>query len=146
MGILNVCKVVTAIGQLKKDGTSALPADVAYYFQGSSAFNDPTFATCTGIEMIPADKWDGSHPLVPVAQLIAANILNRLSVVVQATGTKKKTRYEIVVKQEKVSKIIDGTAAEQLDGKSFKLINRSGATVDKGTVIRVGGKTSQYNP
>lgn len=145
MGILNVCKVVTAIGQLKKDGTSALPADVAYYFQGSSAFNDPAFATCTGIEMIPADKWDGSHPLVPVAQLIAANILNRLSIVVQDTDKKKK-RYDIVIQQEKVAKAIDGTAAEKLDGKSFKLINRAGATVNKGTVIRVGGNTTQYNP
>jgi hypothetical protein len=145
MGILNVCKVVTSIKPLNKDGTQGTAVNAAYYFQGSSAFNDPAFATCTGIEMIPADKWDGSHPLVPVAQLIEANILNRLSVVVQATN-KKKSRYDVVVKQELVAKIIDGTAAEKLDGKAFKLLSRTGTTVEKGKVIRVGGKTTSYNP
>jgi hypothetical protein len=145
MGILNYCKVVTRIKPLNKDGTQGTEASVAYYFQGSSAYADPTFATVTGIEIIPNDKWDGSHPLVPVAQLIESDILNRLSVVVLAAN-KKKTRYDVVVKQELVSKIIDGTTAEKLDGKSFKLLSKTGSSVEKGTVIRVGGKTRQYNP
>jgi hypothetical protein len=145
MGILSYCKVVANIKPLNKDGTQGTAANVPYYFQGSSVYADAPFATTTGIELIPNDKWDGSHPLVPVAQLIEANILNRLSVVVQ-DNNKKKSRYEVVVKQELVSKIIDGTATEKLDGKAFKLLSRTGSSVEKGKVIRVGGKTSQYNP
>lgn len=145
MGILNVCKVITTIGELKKDGTTNTAAPVAYYFLGSSVYNDSTFATAVGIEMIPADKWDGSHPLVPVAQLIAANIVDRLSVVVQ-NSAKKRQRYDLAVNSEKVGKLIDGSAAEKLDGKSYKLLTRTGTTVEKGTIIRVGSKTSQYNP
>ncbi len=142
MGILNICKVVSSVKPLNRDGSLGTAVNVAYYFQGSSVYNDSSFSTCTGIEMIPADKWDGSQPLVPVAQLIAANILNRLSVVVMLG--KKKTRYGVVVKQEFVSKIIDGTPTEKLDGKSFKLLTRTGTTVDKGLVVRVGGNTTQY--
>jgi len=145
MGILNVCKVVASVKELKKDGTSGTAINVPYYFQGSSVFNETAIATCTGVEMIPADKWDGSHPLIPVAQLIDANILNRLSVVVQDTA-KKKRRYELVIAQANVGKAIDGTAAEKLDGKSFKLLKRDGSVLDRGTVIRVGGKTTNYNP
>jgi hypothetical protein len=145
MGILNYCKVVAKVKPLNKDGTQGAEVNVAYYFQGSSAYADTTFATTTGIELIPNDKWDGSQPLVPVAQLISANILNRLSVVV-LDSQKKKTRYDVVVKQELVSVIIDGTAVQKLDGKSFKLLSKTGASVEKGKVVRVGGKTSQYNP
>lgn len=145
MGILNVCKVITNIGELKKDGTSAAAVNVPYYFLGSSVYNDSTFATAVGIEMIPADKWDGSHPLVPIAQLIEANIIDRLSVVVK-NGANKKQRYDLAVSSEKVGKLIDGTAAEKLDGKSYKLLTRTGTTVDKGQIVRVGSKTTQYNP
>jgi hypothetical protein len=145
MGILNVCKVVASMKELKKDGTSGAAVNVPYYFLGSTVFNETAMATCTGIEMIPADKWDGSHPTIPVAQLIEANILNRLSVVVKDSANKKR-RYEMVVAQDKVGKINDGTAAEKLDGKSFKLLKRDGSVLDRGTVIRVGGKTTNYNP
>ena len=145
MGILNVCKVVASMKELKKDGTSGTAVNLPYYFEGSSVYSEATMATCTGIEMIPADKWDGSHPLIPVAQLIEASILNRLNVVVQ-DSSKKKRRYDIVVAQEKVGKIHDGTAAEKLDGKSYKLLKRDGSVIDRGTVIRVGGKTTNYNP
>lgn len=149
MGILNVCKVVASMKELKKDGTLAATAvSVPYYFEGSSVYNEAAFATCTGIEMIPDDKWDGSHPLIPVAQLIEAEILNRLSVSVK-DSTGKKRRYDLAVAQEKVGKIHDGTAAEKLDGKSYKILKKVGTTVstiDRGTIIRVGGKTQAYNP
>jgi hypothetical protein len=145
MGIQNVCKVLASVKELKKDGTLGAAVNVPYYFLGTSAYADTTFATAVGIEMIPADKWDGSHPLIPVAELIASEILNRLSVVVQAAN-KKKRRYNLAVAQEKVGKLIDGTAAEKLDGKSYKLINKLGQSVDMGTVIRIGGKTDAYNP
>jgi hypothetical protein len=80
MAILQICKVSANMAELKKDGTSGTAQNVHYYFEGSSIYNEADMATCTGIEMIPADKWDGSHPLIPVASLIQAGVLNRLNV------------------------------------------------------------------
>jgi hypothetical protein len=145
MGIQNVCRVDAAVKPVNKDGTSGTEVTVPYYFLGSSVYADATMSTATGIQMIPADKWDGSHPLVPVAELIEAGILDRLNVVVQSPD-KKKRRYNMAVAQAKIGKLIDGTEAEQLDGKSYKLLNSSGAAVEKGTIIRVGGQTEAINP
>jgi hypothetical protein len=146
MGMLSVCKVIASIGELKKDGTTGAAANVAYYFRGSNVYNgDAAFSTATGIEVIPDDKWDGSHPLIPVGELIGASILNRVSVSVKDSSNKKR-RYDLIVAEAKMSKIIGGTAAEKLDGKPYKLTKRDGSVLDRGTIIRVGGKTEAYNP
>jgi hypothetical protein len=145
MGIQNVCKILASVKELKKDGTLGAAVTVPYYFLGTSAYTDPAFATATGIENIPADKWDGSHPLIPVANLIEAQILSRLNVVVQAAN-KKKRRYNVAVSEALLGKIHNGTAAERLDGKSYKLLGKTGNSVDMGTIIRIGGKTDAFNP
>jgi hypothetical protein len=145
MGIQNVCKILAKVKELKKDGTLGTEVTVPYYFLGTSAYNDATFATVVGIEMIPADKWDGSHPLIPVAELIQAQILSRLSVVVLAAN-KKKRRYNVAVSEQLLGKIHNGTTAERLDGKNYKLLNKAGSSVDMGTIIRIGGKTDAFNP
>jgi hypothetical protein len=139
MGILNVCKVEAKVKPLKKDGTVGAEITAPFYFEGSSIYFDTAMATATGVECIPADKWDGSFPLTPVANLIRAGILERESVVVQATGGKKK-RYSIVIDAEKQLTIRDGSAAEKLNGKSF-VLKKGTTSTTVGTIIRVGGQT-----
>jgi hypothetical protein len=75
--ILGIGEIKTP--RFKTDATGAVTADGdnLYYFQCGSVYADTKVQAATGVTFIAPEDWKGQEPLVPVAQLILSNKLER---------------------------------------------------------------------
>lgn len=145
MGIQSICKVKAKVSPVKPDGTNEPEIVVPYYFRGSNVYKASTgISTATLIEHIPSDKWEGTMPLTPVADLIRAGILSRVNITVENTN-KKKFNYQLIVDSEQLPLIYDSTGAGSLDNLDYILTKKSG-TDNKGKIVKISSRTEAYNP
>lgn len=146
MGVQSICKVKAKVSPVKPDGTKEPTLTVPYYFRGSNVYKaSPGIAGAALIEHIPSDKFDGTMPLTPVADLIRAGILARVNVIVQAANNPKKFNYQLVVDAEQLPLIYDSTGAGTLDNQDYILAKKSG-NVTKGKIVKIAQRTEAYNP
>ncbi len=146
MGIQSICRVKATVSPIKPDGSKESQITIPYYFRGSNVYtasND--IATASAIDNIPTDKFDGSMPLSPVADLIRAGILARVNITVQDGSSKKKRHYQLIVDAEQLTGIYDKTNGGTLDGKSY-ILTKKGTAKNMGTIIKVSTRTEAYNP
>jgi hypothetical protein len=145
MGIQSICKVKAKVSPVKPDGTNDPELVVPYYFRGSNVYKASTgIATASLIEHIPADKWEGTMPLTPVADLIRAGILSRVNITVQ-NANKKKFNYQLVVDSEQLPLIYDSTGAGTLDNLDY-ILTKGTTTDNKGKITKISSRTEAYNP
>ncbi len=146
MGIQSVCRVKAKIKPVKPDGTTEPELVVPYYFRGSNVYLASTAVKDSSlIENIPSDKFNGTIPLPPVADLIRAGIVSRIGVVVEDPNSKKRRRYSLVVDAEQKGAIFDN-ATKPLDGADWILTNRNNTTKNMGKIIKLTERTEAYNP
>ena len=146
MGIQSICRVKAKVSPVKPDGGKEAEMVVPYYFRGSNVYKASTsLATATLIDHIPSDKFDGSMPLTPVADLIRAGILARVNIIVQAAPGSKKFNYQLIVDAEQLPLIYDKSGSSTLDNTDYILSKKSG-NVNRGKVIKIAQRTEAYNP
>jgi hypothetical protein len=75
--ILGIGEIKTP--RFKTDATGQVTADGEnlYYFQCGSVYADKKVQTETGVTFIAPEDWKGQEPLIPIAQLILSNKLER---------------------------------------------------------------------
>lgn len=147
MGIQSICKVKASVRAVTPTGTQETAVIIPYFFRGSNVYKgSAAIKTASKVEHIPQQYWDGDVPLTPVADLIRAGIVSRVSVVVKNTTTNKKRKYSLVVDTEQLGAIYDGVGANNLINTDFILTNRAGAAVNMGKIVRLIQKTDAYHP
>jgi hypothetical protein len=147
MGIQSICRVKAKVSPIKPDGTKEAELVVPYYFRGSNVYKGSTgLAAAALIDNIPSDKFDGTMPLSPVADLIRAGILARVNITVYESSTKKRRTYQLIVDSEQLVGIYDKTNGSSLDDKDYILTKKDGTTKNMGKIIKISNRTEAYNP
>jgi hypothetical protein len=119
----SICKVTIGGGAASGGG-----GGTTYYFKGSTSYQVPEIATATGVSVVKPEDWTNGEPIIPIAALILAGKVERLTASITTNTTPPQTRYvDLIVAKDKVTTIEVGNS---IQGKDYKVADAKKGTFD----------------
>ncbi len=119
----SICKVTIGGGAAPGGGTST-----TYYFKGSTSYQVAGISTATGVEVVKPEDWTNGEPIIPIAALILAGKVERLTAAITTNTNPSRTRYvDLIVAKDKVATIEVGNS---IQGKEYKVAGDLRGTFD----------------
>jgi hypothetical protein len=140
--ILGVGEIKTP--RFKTDATGQVTADGEnlYYFQCGAVYADKKVQDATGVTFIAPEDWKGQEPLIPIAQLILSNKLERWHAqCVRTDGGEDKLGTSALLCTPAKSETLKGPKGKLTD-VTLKYKGAKGVEKTIGKVFNVRQKTS----